>query len=188
MRVDEGMRTLRMSQVKKYLHIGGVELISRTITGSSDENTNRHYLEELRRLYIAEYFARDTLFHGARSALGLLKSHGMHLSLATKKYNVLSRKILESLGIINIFDDIFAEGDTPFSKPSIEFCRICLPKDVPQHEILVIGDSDVDLVMAKNMGVRFLGFANGYNQQFIARFCEKNFSNYDHLFEVIEVG
>lgn len=64
-------------------------------------------------------------------------------------------KLLSELGIYSYFDGLFTPSDGP-GKPHIHGLKE-LVGEVVKHSICVVGDSDLDMLGAKNFGVLAIG-------------------------------
>ena len=185
LRSENFLSPLGLSEVEEILHIGGEQLVSETITESKDKNLNIDMLRRLRLLYEVEYFSQEHLFPNVLSALNDLRLKGVTMSVATKKYNLVARKIVKQLEIDRFFWKILCEGDVSFSKPDVNFAKLCVPEGLSLQRVLVIGDSATDFVMAESLGTKFLAFDNGYNRKFLQERKLSEFNQYSDLVEKI---
>ena len=111
-----------------------------------------------------------------------LVKNNIHLCICTNKSSTLTCKILSELKISSFFKTIIADGDLETRKPHVSNFLACTHGlELEKSEYLIIGDSSVDLQLAKNAGVDFLAYANQENAKFIENLNGKTFECYRDL-------
>lgn len=123
-------------------------------------------------------FEKTSLINGVKELLVYLKRKGKSLNVATNKTGSISRKLLEHLEIGNLFDYIFGVYDGLEGKPSPEMIKKIVEKtNIPLPKAILVGDSPIDIMTAKNAGIPIFSVASGnhsheelksYNPDFIA--------------------
>jgi len=89
-----------------------------------------------------------------------LKSLGVKTALITSDEASGAEVCLKRLGILSYFDTVLAyDGVTP-AKPDPAFMnRFCLLHSVSPGEVIMVGDTETDMLFAKNSGAFALGLA-----------------------------
>jgi len=101
------------------------------------------------------------LFHGARETLDQLAEAGYLLAVATGKSRRGLERALNTTGLERLFHASRC-ADEAFSKPHPEMLeQIMAAVGVRPAETLMIGDTEYDMQMAANAGVRGLGVSYG---------------------------
>ena len=131
------------------------------------------YLDEkkipfLVNLFINHYYKNctkeTTLYDGVLDILKFLKKK-TYICLCTNKKQFLAERILEELEIKNFFDFILgSDGKTPL-KPEIEMPKKCLDKfQVAANQVVFVGDSENDILPAKQLGMFSVHVTYGYGK------------------------
>ena len=126
-------------------------------------------------------FEKTSLIKGAGELLLYLKKEKKSLSVATNKTGSISRKLLEHLGIGELFDYVYGVFDGLEGKPSPEMINKIVEKTaIPKTSTILIGDSPIDIMAAKNAGIHICSVASGNHT-----FEELKTYNPDYLYAAI---
>ncbi|GAB3086027.1 HAD family hydrolase [Nocardioides zeae] len=111
--------------------------------------------------------AQVTAYPGIREVLGALRDQGVALGVVTGKEGDTARDILEGLGLLTFIDVVRGGDEVVAAKPSPEHVRAVL-RDLPcrpvaPQEVLVVGDSDTDMMSARSAGCRTAFAKWGYS-------------------------
>ncbi len=117
----------------------------------------RHYQE-----HIAD---RSRPFPGLDRALDGLQRDGFHLAVCTNKYEALSVRLLDALGLSGRFRAICGQDTFPMKKPDPQTLRLTIERagGDPRRAVMV-GDSETDIAVARAAGIPVIGVDFGYTQ------------------------
>ena len=88
------------------------------------------------------------------------------LGIVTTKTGEYSRILMEHFGLMDKFDVLIGREDVQNPKPHAEPILKALEKfDTANKEIWMIGDTQIDLLSAKNAGVNGIGVLSGYDKE-----------------------
>ena len=88
------------------------------------------------------------------------------LGIVTTKTGKYSQILMEHFGLMDKFDVLIGREDVQNPKPHAEPILKALEKfDIKNKEIWMIGDTQLDLVSAKNAGVNSIGVLSGYDKE-----------------------
>lgn len=133
---------------------------------------NEILVNQYRMQYVQSNKGKTRLFAGARETLEKLRSNNIHLAVATGKSRKGLEHSLQDTGLERIFDYTRC-ADESFSKPHPQMLLDIMEKLVIEQEnTLMIGDSEYDMQMAVNAGVKAV--AAGYGSQSPDRLLEYN--------------
>lgn len=95
------------------------------------------------------------LYEGARQMLEKLKNQGKHIYLLSNAQRLFTEPEMRSLGIYDLFDDVFYSSDVGFAKPSSHFYDALLQKHGldTASSVMVGNDPDADAWGAFHMGL-----------------------------------
>ena len=151
-------RVLSDSESNSYVGIPLVDLLSEMF----GEENQAEAIEIFRNKYKEVCFEKTTLIKGAKELLTDLKDKGKSLNIATNKTGDISRDLLKSLNIDNLFDYVYGVFDGMKGKPSPEMInKIIENTGFEKPDVIFIGDSPIDIMTAKNAGVTMLSVASG---------------------------
>lgn len=151
-------------QVKKLVGQGARSLVERAIPGISPEELERalgYFIT-----YNDEHIVDKTrLYPGVRGALMSLREAGYRLAVISNKNSALCRKVIEALGVADIFEVVMGADAMPFRKPSPEpILRLLRDFGVNAENAVIVGDSINDVAAGKAAGVWTVGCTYGYGE------------------------
>ena len=136
--------------------------------------------------YSAQFRAQDSVpcqfFDGVYVTLAQLRASGFLLAVATGKSRMGLDRVLEALGMIDFFDASRCADET-LSKPNPLMINELLDEmSVTAAEAIMVGDTEFDLDMAQQAGVRSIAMTYGaHSEERLAVFdpiaCLDNFHN-----------
>ncbi len=111
--------------------------------------------------------ARTTnLLPGARETVSTLKGIGMKLAIFTYNNSKAVKVSLERLGLDGYFDAVVSRDQVEIPKPDpCHLRRVLELLGVPVSEALVVGDSEMDIRPAKELGVRVAAITTGVRSE-----------------------
>jgi phosphoglycolate phosphatase-like HAD superfamily hydrolase len=111
--------------------------------------------------YRAHAFDTTTLFPGVQETVASLHKAGVNLATATIKSTETTAKVLAHFGIAKYFAHIQGTDNTP-AKPDPHIIYTILEKqDWKKDETMMVGDTDKDVFVGRNAGVRTCGVTYG---------------------------
>lgn len=148
---------------KRFVGNGAKKLIKRVFKDTlSDEELAQRY-SEFKIIYNEIKLDNAYLYEGIRQQLDILKEKGIKLCVVTNKPAEAAVGMVEHFFGSGYFDVIVGASDDVPKKPdpyttlsAIEKAG-CLP-----GETIYFGDSDVDMITAKNAGVEAVGVSWGF--------------------------
>ncbi len=155
----EGLPALPAERLKEVIGLALPEAM-RALLPAADDATRQSVADRYRR----EYFAGRTpqpLFAGARETLDRLGARGIWLGIATGKSR---RGLLRSLDETGLADRILftrTADDCPSKPHPAMLEEIADEAGVAVTEMVMVGDTEYDLMMARNAGVPSFGVTHG---------------------------
>jgi phosphoglycolate phosphatase len=117
----------------------------------------RHYQD-----HIADH---SRPYPGLESALDRLDAHGFRLAVCTNKYEALSLRLLDALGLTSRFAAVCGQDTFAMKKPDPDALRLTIARaggDVGRA--LMVGDSETDVNVARAAGIPVIGVDFGYTR------------------------
>jgi len=111
--------------------------------------------------YRAHAFDTTTLFPGVLETVTALKARGLRLATATTKSTETTGKVLAHFGIAEYFSHIQGTDNGIFKPDPFIINTILSTMKWHRDETLMVGDTDKDIDVGKNAGVRTCGVTYG---------------------------
>jgi phosphoglycolate phosphatase len=159
-----GRPGFELAEVKSFIGNGVPVLVERVMT-ARDLPTDQH--SDLVASFLAYYEADSSTltrpYPGAISALHALLAEGYRLGICTNKPEKPTRRILSDLGMSRFFGAIVGGDTLSVRKPNPEPLAQTINL-LGSDSCIYIGDSEIDADTAKNLGVPFVLFTEGYRK------------------------
>lgn len=156
---DLGKEDLMPQDVRKLIG-GGVRALLEKVLG---EEFRKEHVSLFREHYLRNAVVHTELFPGVEEVLHELRAKGKTLVVITNKMKLLTDKILEELGIDELFDLVVGGDSFPEKKPSplpvLKSLEITGGK--PERSIIV-GDTAADIEAGRSAGTKTALAAWGY--------------------------
>jgi phosphoglycolate phosphatase len=141
--LDDFVRDIFPAQVKQY----GVEELIKIYRKSYDVN----------------YKAGLKIFKNVKKTLAFLYAKGLKMAIVSNKLKKYVDEIIKEVGISDYFDMTLGSEDVPRMKPDPYAVYHLMKKyKVKKKDVIFIGDSQYDVLTAKNAGVDCVYLTYGY--------------------------
>lgn len=152
------------SAIRSIIGLGLEQALQRLFPGIDDEQRlrmERHYREH----YRSSSANNTSLFPEVEQTIRVLHSNGLQLAVATGKSRRGLDRALQESGLGRYFHYTRCADET-FSKPHPQMLEELMAiQGVSSGEVLMIGDSEHDLQMAKNAGVASVAVTYGAQER-----------------------
>jgi phosphoglycolate phosphatase len=157
-----GLPSLPLDVVTSYIGAGARMLVQRSL-GPQHE----HRLDDGLRLFMEFYGAHlldhTQLYPGITDLLSTLARRGVGLSVLSNKPEAMSRAILAHLGVLPLFAVVVGGDSVAARKPDPGGLQhLCVHLHMSPEQLLMVGDSVIDLDTARAAGIAFCGVAWGF--------------------------
>jgi len=168
-RAHLGMGRLENELVYSYVGNGAPVLIRRALGEQAAEAQVEEALEFFLEFYREHPLDYTKLYPGVKESLDRLSAAGKRLAVLTNKPVRISRVILEGLGVLGQFFQVYGGNSFEFKKPHPMGVQALMREaGVGRDATLMVGDSRVDLETARNAGVRCCGVTYGFQPETLA--------------------
>ncbi|MBU0653768.1 MAG: HAD-IA family hydrolase [Gammaproteobacteria bacterium] len=124
----------------------------------------RTIADEYRQEFLVRSKHGSDLFVGARETLYQLAEQGYYLAIATGKSRRGLDKVLDETGLAELFHVTRCADETRSKPHPLMLEEILTDYDAASHDALMIGDSEYDLLMARNIGMDSLAVSYGVHE------------------------
>lgn len=151
------------TEIRNIIGLGLEEAIT-GLYAEADEVFIQRMADVFREHFLYKNKTPSPLFEGVGDVLESLKSDGYHLAIATGKSRRGLDKVLQDTGL-GVFFPITRCADETFSKPHPQMLdEILTDYNMHAADAIMIGDSEYDLLMAKNAKMDALAVSYGVHE------------------------
>ena len=157
---EMGEPSLPDETIQRYVGRGLSELIKRCLRTEDDARVAEG-VRRYRAYYAHHYLDHSRLLPGTRTVLQQFRDRRQ--VVLTNKASPFSQRLLEELGVASYFAEIIT-GDGPYpNKPDPTSTRALIERaGVTREQVLMVGDSEVDIQTGRNAGVLTVIVAHGF--------------------------
>ena len=143
---------------------GGRNLMAKCLGEDATEQEITRAFEGWRDYYKTHPCVHARPYPGVKETLEGLRLKGARLAVLSNKLHEITVKVLRQLGLLECFDSVQGEAPPRPRKPDpAEILRLMDKYGICRHEVLIVGDGEADVQMARNAGVRLVGVSYGVN-------------------------
>lgn len=161
-----GLPPLDHDVVASYVGNGAPVLIRKALGPEASQSDVDRGLEFFLAYYRDHMLDYTVLYPGVREALDTLLAGGRDLAVLTNKPVRISRAIVDGLGLGRHFRFVYGGNSFERKKPDpIGIDTLRAAYGVQRGRTLMVGDSSVDVVTARNAGVPVCGVRYGFQPE-----------------------
>jgi phosphoglycolate phosphatase len=165
-RANLGMAPLHNDTVYSYVGNGVPVLIKRSLGEGVSESQLQSAQEFFLNYYREHMLDFTTLYPGTAEALATLSGAGMKLAVLTNKPVRFSRAIVDGLGIAPYFLRVYGGNSFDQKKPHpVGIETLMAECGADRANTVMIGDSSVDILTARNASVHAWGVSYGFQPE-----------------------
>ncbi len=186
-----GRRAINIDEVRVFVGHGARALLTRGLSATGglpeDYDVEPDY-NSFVSFYAGNIAGGSMPFPGLIALLDRLQADGIALGVCTNKLESLSVMLLEALGMAHYFGAVVGPDTLGIAKPDAR----------PYHETvrrlglhapksLMIGDSETDILTARNAGVPVIGVPFGYTPKPVVEYGpDRMIGHFDEAYAVIQ--
>ncbi len=168
-RAHMGLPALDNQLVASYVGNGAPVLIRRAMPADAKDTQLEEALEYFLEHYRDHALDNTKVYPGVREAVDQLSAAGKRLAVLTNKPVKVSRTILNGLDLGRSFFQVYGGNSFDFKKPNpIGVETLMNEAGVDRAGVLLVGDSSIDILTARNAGVRCCGVTYGFQPESLA--------------------
>ena len=166
-----GLPALEHETVYKYVGNGAAVLIQRALGDlGSTENVERA-LPFFLGYYTEHKLDYTVLYPGVQESLDHFRGAGIPMAVLTNKPVRISTAIVEELGLAQHFFRVYGGNSFDKKKPDpVGIYKLVEEAGVTGADTIMVGDSGVDILTARNAGVRSCGVTYGFQPETFSQF------------------
>ncbi len=189
--VEKGRRPISMDEVRAFVGHGARSLITRGLRATG-ELPDGYDVEPDYERFVAYYSANiaggSVAFPGLIRLLDRLKAEGFGLGVCTNKLEGLSVQLLDALDLSRYFGSVVGPDTLGIAKPDpAPFYEAVKRLELDSPRALMVGDSETDILTARNAGVPVIAVPFGYTPRPVQEFGpDRMIQHFDEAYEAIQ--
>ncbi len=189
--VEKGRRPISMDEVRAFVGHGARSLITRGLKATG-ELPDGYDVEPDYERFVAYYSANiaggSVAFPGLIRLLDRLKDDGFGLGVCTNKLEGLSVQLLDALDLSRYFGSVVGPDTLGIAKPDpAPFYEAVKRLELDSPRALMVGDSETDILTARNAGVPVIAVPFGYTPRPVQEFGpDRMIQHFDEAYEAIQ--
>lgn len=166
------LRSISQSKLRDFVGDGMLKLSEKVINFSGgNQNILNEFFSVYRKNYSDNPYEKTTLMPGAEDILKYLIRRKIYINICTNKRQFVAQKILKLMNLSHYFDFIVGVKDGIPLKPNSDMIDyICNQYSLDKSKFVMVGDTLVDVLAAKNAGISSVVVKGGYTNQDCKKF------------------
>lgn len=155
-----------LNEYRNFIGNGSKMLIKRAACPIEDETILKRIYDTYLQYYLNNVCVYSSPFKNVISTLNILKDNGYLLFVVTNKPDKAAKELILKL-FNNTFNEVFGIKEGYPTKPDPYLIDIIKQKyNIKSEEIVYVGDSDVDMILANNANIKYkVGCLYGYQDK-----------------------
>ena len=186
-----GRRAISMDEVRAFVGHGARALLTRGLAATGGLPDGYDVEPDYRKFvdyYSANIAGGSAPFPGVVPLLGRLKASGIGMGVCTNKLEGLSVQLLEALDLRHFFGSVIGPDTLGISKPDPRPFRESVARlGLMSPRAIMVGDSETDILTARNAGVPVIAVPFGYTPRPVAEFHpDALIGHFDEAWEALD--
>jgi phosphoglycolate phosphatase len=186
-----GRRAISMDEVRSFVGHGARALLTRGLAATGGLPENYDVEPDYRRFvdfYSLNISEGSAPFPGVIRLLERLRGEGFGLGVCTNKLEGLSVQLLDALDMSRYFGAVVGPDTLGVAKPDPRPFREAVSRlGLVAPRAVMVGDSETDILTARNAGVPVIGVPFGYTPRPVAEFGpDRMIAHFDEAYETIQ--
>ena len=187
---QRGYPTHSVEEVQSMVGSGIKNLVTRSMPEKERYEDNINLTKEYFFEYYKIHFADKTVaYKGILETVNTLKDKGIKLAVCTNKEDSMAKRVVKKL-FGDIFSLVIGQSDKFPLKPAPDSSYYIMETfGARKEETVFIGDSDVDIKTANNVGLKSIGVSWGFRsvQELIDNGCKNIAGHPSDIIKLLEV-
>ena len=179
-----GVKPLSVSEVKAMVGSGITKLIESLIPEERDFSAKEEAVKRFLEYYSIHLLDYTKPYPQAKETLSKLGAYKK--AVISNKREVLSKKVLEGLGLLKFFDIVLGSDSVSERKPSpVPIFELLKRFGVSKDEAVIIGDSNYDIEAGKAAGIKTIAVTYGYRDREVLKGADFIIDNFGEILRIL---
>lgn len=162
-----GFSRRTLDEIREFVGNGLKMLVARALPEGSSDDLITSVLAELKAYYIQHYHDKTVPYEGILPMLAQLQSEGYPMAIVSNKADPMVQ-LLRELYFKDLIPVAVGERENISRKPAPDMVRAAL-EALETQDACYIGDSEVDVLTARNSGLPCLAVSWGFRSEEVLR-------------------
>ena len=155
-----------IDQIRMGVGRGSKVLVEKCTPEGTDDELKKQVLRVFGKIYGENYNNTTCPYKGISELLKTLQDKGIKQAINSNKDDTFVKGLIEKNFPEIVFTEVMGARENIARKPDPEGPNLIIEKmGLKKEEILYVGDSDTDIMTAKNTGVRSVGCLLGFRDE-----------------------
>ncbi len=179
-----GVKPLSVSEIKAMVGSGITKLIESLIPEERDFSAKEEAVKRFLEYYSIHLLDYTKPYPQAKETLSKLGAYKK--AVISNKREVLSKKVLEGLGLLEFFDIVLGSDSVSERKPSpVPIFELLKRFSVSKDEAVIIGDSNYDIEAGKAAGIKTIAVTYGYRDREVLKGADFIIDNFGEILRIL---
>lgn len=152
-------------EIDKYYYFVGngiLKLIERAVPENTDKNMVQKVLSDFSQYYGKHYADKTKPYQGISELIDTIKKSNVKIAVASNKADNFAKTIIKDI-FGDVFDYVIGQQDNIPKKPEPDMINMIMNSlKVNQADTVMVGDTNVDILTAKNSCIKSVGCLWGF--------------------------
>lgn len=189
-----GVKPLSVSEIKARVGSGITKLIESLIPphppippslmGDNREVAKEEAVKRFLKYYSIHLLDYTNTYPQVKETLSKIEAYKK--AVISNKREVLSKKVLEGLGLLKFFDVVLGSDSVPERKPSpVPIFELLKRFGVSKDEAVIIGDSNYDIEAGRAAGIKTIAVTYGYRDREVLKGADFIIDNFGEILRIL---
>ncbi len=189
-----GVKSLSVSEIKAMVGSGITKLIESLIPphpaippslmGDHREVAKEEAVKRFLEYYSIHLLDYTNTYPQVKETLSKIEAYKK--AVISNKREVLSKKVLEGLGLLKFFDIVLGSDSVPERKPSpVPIFELLKRFGVSKDEAVIIGDSNYDIEAGRAAGIKTIAVTYGYRDREVLKGADFMIDNFGEILRIL---
>ncbi len=168
-------------EIRNFVGNGVEKLIKRAVSPGTSEDITNKTLDIFKEHYSSNMLNKTCPYEGILDLLAILKNHNIPMAIVSNKFDD-AVKNLNKIFFNEFIHTAIGESSSVAKKPAPDTCiRAMRELGITHENTVYVGDSDVDILTAKNSGLDCISVTWGFrNEDFLINHGARTIINSPH--------
>lgn len=182
---QSGFPKRTIEEVRNFIGDGVQKLIERSVVQNTDKNTIEECLNIFKKHYCENMHNNTSAFEGIIEILTVLKQKNIKIAIVSNKFDGAIKELCKKY-FASLVDIAIGQSDDVPKKPAPDsVLKVLDYLNIEKDNAIYVGDSDVDILTAKNAKIKSVGVLWGYRDISFLKGADYIISKPDEILDIV---
>lgn len=174
-----------IEEVRNFIGDGVQKLIERSVVQNTDKKTIEECLNIFKKHYCENMYNNTSPFEGIIEILTVLKQKNIKIAVVSNKFDGAIKELCKKY-FASFVDIAIGQSDDIPKKPAPDSVLKALNYlNIEKDSVVYVGDSDVDILTAKNAKIKSIGVLWGYRDSSFLKGADYIILKPDEILDIV---